>query len=305
MQYTARPNRTAKARVKAFMRKTLTLLVAAAVFGFVFFFAADYKKQAISTNRNFAVRDAVPALLDKPSAAAAPAPQLLYAPEIEGMQLVYAETFDSGLLDPSVWSAVYQQSVYNEELQVYHPDQVSVADGQLQLTASRTAQGGYVSGKVDTKDKLELVYGRVDVRMRLCDGAGLFPAIWLLHADAATNTYVEIDIMENIGQEPETVYGVLHMNTEAGRVRDYASFTVHDPLEFHVYTVQWTADSIVWSVDGEEYFRFDASVPAVPMHLIINLAVGGTWAGAPDEGTAFPAHVQVDCVRVYAPEAER
>ncbi len=285
--------------VKRFSRKMLTMAAAAAVFGFVFVAIIDYRiwlndYYSLDFEQADVVSSAQPPLFSGLD------PTASDGVGTENKNLVFEDTFDGDTLDLTVWNAVNQYWTENGEAQKYLQNQVDVSYGSLNLTAVRNSNGGYESGKVDTKGKLELVYGKVEVSMRLCEGKGLFPAIWLLYQDPETNTYVEIDIMENLGHESETVFGVLHMTTNEGYTYDYSTFYVENPLGFHLYSVEWTESYIVWYVDGNEYLRVVASIPPVPLHLIINLAVGGDWPGEPDCSTVFPTNVEVDYVKFYS-----
>lgn len=220
------------------------------------------------------------------------------------LTLVYADEFDGDELNQSVWNKVQQTAAANGELQRYQAKAVTVADGALVLTAwPDGANGGYVSGWVDTLEKLELSYGRVEIRMKLCEGKGLFPAVWLMHKSDGDGRYLEIDIMENLSEYPNTIYGVLHMEAPGEKSgHGSTNIQIEDPLEYHVYAVNWNKNGISWSIDGEEYLYLQRDISPHELYLILNLAVGGNWPGSPDDTTPFPASVYVDYIRVYSLE---
>ncbi len=195
---------------------------------------------------------------------------------------------------------------------------------------SVTADRHYTSARLRTLDKGDWTYGRIEVRATLPGGQGVWPAIWMLPSRDTYGQWPvngEIDIMEAInlgGDAPASVYGSLHRGGKHRRlVSDSAEyvFSGASPREgFHTYALEWSDAEIRWYVDGTKY----ASVPATdwlvagvgpggdtrvlrdgppfdqPFHLLLNVAVGGTWPGSPDAATPFPADMVVDYVRVYA-----
>jgi beta-glucanase (GH16 family) len=171
----------------------------------------------------------------------------------------------------------------------------------------------YTSARLITWNRAEFEFGRVEARLRLPYGQGMWPAFWMLGTDLAEVGWPqsgEIDIMENIGREPTTAHGTVHgpgysSGEGIGAGYDLPAGTVSD--DFHVYAVEWTPGQIRWLVDGVNYFTATSdSIPAGtewvynhPFFLILNLAVGGNWPGAPDETTTLPQTMYVDYVRVY------
>jgi beta-glucanase (GH16 family) len=142
----------------------------------------------------------------------------------------------------------------------------------------------------------------------------MWSAFWLLGSDIQRVSWPacgEIDIMENLGREPAIVHGTLHGPGYSGAEGPTAAQTLPAGRayadDFHIFAIEWTAAAIAFEVDGEVYVtRTPASLPAgkawvfdKPFFLLINLAVGGTWPGAPDATTVFPATMRVDYVRVY------
>jgi beta-glucanase (GH16 family) len=151
----------------------------------------------------------------------------------------------------------------------------------------------YISGLITTQPSFAQTYGYFEMRARLPRGKGVWPAFWLLPADLSWPP--EIDVMESIG-DPSKVYATLHskvVKAEGAEVRI-------TPDEFHTFSVSWDRDQVIWFIDGREVKR--EPTPAdmhKPMYMLANVALGGGWAGAPDQTTPFPARMQIDYIRAY------
>ena len=209
----------------------------------------------------------------------------------------------------------------NHELQYYTaaPRNAQLdGTGQLIITAEKSATAGpcwngaacaYTSARLLTKGKQTYTYGKVEARIKFPGGAGIWPAFWSLGEGAAWPNAGEIDIMEFVGKTPNSVYGTAHGPGYSGaqgigKARDTATGW---PNDFHVYTVIKRPNEIIWQVDGVEFHRLTpASLPTGASwvfersyFIILNLAVGGDWPGAPDANTVFPAQMTVDWVRIY------
>jgi beta-glucanase (GH16 family) len=186
----------------------------------------------------------------------------------------------------------------------------------------------YSSARLRTKDKFDFTYGRVEVRAKLAGGQGMWPAIWMLPTDWAYGGWPssgEIDIVEgvNLGLWGNEVHGTLHYGLPWPQWENHGQtlYMSENPSDdFHVYAVEWEADEIRWYVDGVHYQTqqssgwynyiwqgqdngFGVATPRAPFdqrfHLIMNLAVGGDWPGAPDTGWPEDREMLVDYVRVY------
>lgn len=193
--------------------------------------------------------------------------------------------------------------------------------GMLVITAEKATNPGpcwngkpceYTSARIHSNNKVSFTYGKVEARMKLPTGKGIWPAFWTLGTDIATNPWPasgEIDIMEFVPQTPNSTYGTLHGPGYSGaqgigKPVDLGAPVVND---FHTYTIIKRPNEIVWYVDGKEYHRLTpAQLPAggtwvfeKPFFVILNLAVGGDWPGAPDATTPLPAQMKVDWVRIY------
>ncbi len=241
----------------------------------------------------------------------------------KGWQLVWADEFDSVVLDRHKWNFEIGTGVNgwgNNELQ-YYTDRAKnafIQDGRLVIEARRENYAGqeYTSARMTTKNKGDWLYGKFEIRARLPRGKGLWPAIWMLPTDWAYGGWPksgEIDIMENLGDDTRTVYGTLHYgndwpdNSHTGK--SYFISAGKDFYDdFHLFSIEWDPKEIRWRVDGVLYqtqsrwFTPAAGYPAPfdkRFHLLLNVAVGGNWPGNPDGGTSFPQRMYIDYVRVY------
>ncbi len=245
------------------------------------------------------------------------------------LTLVWSDEFDAAQLDPESW--FFEEgdgSQYgipgwgNNELQWYLPNSAQLENGNLVITARNEVSNGrnYTSARINTRDRFAFRYGRIEARMRLPGGQGIWPAFWLLPQDEVYGTWAasgEIDIMEaiNLGASGgNTVHGTLHYggvwpnNVSTGSGYEVATDATTD---FHVYALEWDASEMRWYVDGILYaMQNNWSTTAAPFpapfderfYILLNVAVGGNWPGAPDASTVFPVTVEVDYVRVYSGE---
>ena len=227
--------------------------------------------------------------------------------------------------DPSKWGFDVGGSGWgNHELEYYtaRPANATLdGNGHLAITARRETYSGhgvtrsYTSARLKTEGLFSVAYGRIDASIKIPAGRGLWPAFWALGEDVESAGWPasgEIDVMESLGDNPFTAYGSIH-GPQAGRTGGYGIVApFHSPTSlaagFHDYGVQWSANSIVFSVDGRPYAtrtpgqleRAQQWAFNKPFFLLLNLAVGGDWPGAPSAATQFPATMLVDWVRVYS-----
>lgn len=186
-------------------------------------------------------------------------------------------------------------------------------NGKLRITAREEAYGdnAYTSGRIKTQGKFQTGYGRVEARIKTPAGQGLWPAFWMLGTDfedVGWPSCGEIDILEVVAHDPDTVYGTVHGPGYSGgsSVGGDTTLDVGADEDFHVYRVDVEPEHLTWYVDDEPFFELGpGDVSGMPwvfdgeFFLLLNLAVGGTWPGNPDETTEFPATMYVDWVRVY------
>lgn len=215
-------------------------------------------------------------------------------------ELVWADEFDGTSLDPARWFVENAFLVKNNELQYYAPDDVIVAGGRVTLRSQRRNYAGkqYTSGLIDTHGRFSFRYGRVEGRMRIPRGKGIWPAFWMLPEDGRWPP--EIDIMESIGV-PSTVYLTHHYGNSCTQLASFGStYTGPDySNQFSTFAVEWTPGRIDWYIDGVLRRSTTTLVPDVPMYIILNTAVGGDFPGNPDGTTVFPQFFDIDYVRVY------
>ncbi len=234
-------------------------------------------------------------------------------------QLVMQDEFDTpGAPDPGIWNydiGTGQNGWGNNELQFYtdRSQNVTVQNGYLIITANKESYNGssYTSARLLTKGKFELTYGRVEARMRLPWGQGLWPAFWMLGADIDAVTWPgcgEIDIMEVRGQDPTILVGSVHGPGYSGGEAVSKSYELQNDrfdTGFHVFGIEWGPTYINYYVDNVLYNQITpADVPGTwvfnkPFFILINVAVGGNFVGAPSAETVFPQTMLVDYVRVY------
>ncbi|MBX9243759.1 family 16 glycosylhydrolase [Actinotalea ferrariae] len=218
--------------------------------------------------------------------------------------------------NPAVWN--HETGAHgwgNAELQNYTTSRANSAlDGQgnLVITARREANGSYTSARMTTQDKFEPRYGRIEARIQIPRGQGIWPAFWMLGGNFPQTPWPssgEIDIMENVGYEPHRVHGTVHGPGYSGGAG--ISGTYQHPQgwsfadTFHTFAIDWKPGVITWFVDGQQYHQVTrASVGAnawvfdQAYFLILNVAVGGQWPGYPDGSTQFPQQMKVDYIRV-------
>ena len=218
--------------------------------------------------------------------------------------------------DPSKWVLDLGGGGWgNQELEVYTDSRSnSYLDGQgnLVMQALQPSTGQFTSARLKTEGKFSMQFGRVEARIKIPYGQGIWPAFWMLGNDFASGWpgCGEIDIMENIGREPGAVHGTLHgpgySGADAiGKAFNLASGRFTD--DYHVYAVEWSAARIDFFVDENNYLTVTpASLPSGakwvyshPFYIILNVAVGGSWPGNPDATSVFPQKMLVDYVRVY------
>ena len=250
-----------------------------------------------------------------------------YDYDYEGLtyELAWSDEFDyEGLPDDTKWNYDVGGSGWgNRELQYYTPDKNAyVEDGNLVIESRKEEyQGtGYTSARMITKGKGDWLYGKIEVRAKLPEGRGTWPAIWMLPTDWVYGNWPasgEIDIMEHVGYDMNRVHASVHTQSYYHKINTQKSeskYVEGVSEDFHVYMVEWLPDKIMAYIDGEKYFTFEP-VKYKPnptykewpfdqrMHLLLNIAVGGDWGGVKGvDEEIFPRQMLVDYVRVYQSE---
>lgn len=250
-------------------------------------------------------------------------------PNIEppvGYYLVWHDEFDGDELDAASWAQEYHRPGWvNNELQTYVQDgeNIFVEDGDLviQPMTGENDRGNafYTSGRINTYHLHAFEYGRVEARIRVPEGQGFLPAFWMMSDDESYGTWPksgEIDIMEILGSDTDTLYGTLHYGNPHMQNQGIYDLPSGDfSSEYHVFAVEWEPGEIRWYCDDTCYYStsywysaMDGQEPNAypapfdqPFYIILNVAVGGNWPGDPDETTPFDerAQMRVDYVRVF------
>ncbi len=237
-------------------------------------------------------------------------------PDLPGWDLVMNDEFDGTSLNTSLWTALDRRDSFNNELQYYHPNQVAVTGGNLELTAIDVPRQGkaYQSGLITSN----ALYGpgRFEARIWLPTSQGMWPAFWLNANNTQWPTAGEIDIMENRGSQPLLTSSAYHWQTDpnqpccGGHQYVYDEYTATEngqPVNFHAgfhtYAMEWEETQLRFYVDGNLHYTVNenASRPIfeTPKNIILNVAVGGTFGGDPDGTTIWPQTMQVDYVRYW------
>lgn len=235
-----------------------------------------------------------------------------------GMNLVWSEEFNGKLLNPVAWTHETGGTGWgNNELQNYTTSEKNsfLSGGYLIIEARKEQSGsnGYTSARIISKDKKTFTYGRLDIRAKMPQGRGIWPALWMLGNNISQVSWPacgEIDIMEYLGHETNKVYGTLHWgpkwDNHIYKGGNTLLSTGHFYDQFHVFSLSWTPDKLTILLDDTPYFslRKDEITGGEfpfdkPHFFIMNVAVGGNWPGNPDNSTQFPQRMIVDYIRVY------
>jgi beta-glucanase (GH16 family) len=243
--------------------------------------------------------------------------------------LVWSDEFNGAAgarPDAAKWNADVGTG-QNGELEYYTNNTNAAMDGSgsLVLEARRETTPGsacpggtcqYTSARINTGNKFQFAYGRVEARIKVPKGNGFWPAFWMMGSDFLTGRpwpyNGEVDIMEILGKDVKTAYSTIHAPAYNGGNGIGSPYTLAGnadfSADFHVWAASWDSKGIVFSLDGQTVFTIDKAqveqtrgpwVYDHPFYLILNLAVGGDWPGPPDATTPFPSKMLVDYVRVY------
>ena len=240
--------------------------------------------------------------------------------DADAMELIYCDEFDSGDgdIDHNKWEReVHEAGWTNEEAQSY-TDRIAnsyIEDGKLVIKAMKETYGNgeYTSARLISKESF--LYGRFDIKAKLPIGKGTWPAIWMMPADSLYGEWPksgEIDIMENVGKEPEWIHGSLHSEKYNFRNGNQVTKRVSIPTnysEYHTYSVIWTPEYIEFLVDEVPYLKHSYDEVAEPSrweaypydkhyNILLNLAIGGNWGGEIDN-SIMPVYFYMDSIKVY------
>lgn len=241
-----------------------------------------------------------------------------------GYKLEWEDDFNGTELDRDSWNVeLHEPGWVNAELQEYvdSTDNIYVKDGNLVIQAIKDGDQ-YTSGRINTQNKHDYQYGRFEARAKVPSGKGFLPAFWMMPTDESHYGQWpkcgEIDVMEVHGSQTDKTYSTLHFgepHTQKQGTYTLPTGEADFAEDFHVYACEWDPDEFRFYVDGKLFYTVndwftkkagfgETAYPAPydqPFYMILNLAVGGSWVGYPDENTEFGENAQlvVDYVRVY------
>ena len=238
--------------------------------------------------------------------------------------LIWSDEFEGDKLDKTKWNRqVEKAGKFNEEWQRYTKSKKNayVENNQLVIKAiqkgKKHGHDQYTSARLNTAGKFTFKYGKVAARIKLPKTKGIWPAFWMLGANINENggdtpwpQCGEIDILELYGsKDPAVVEANIHFSDQYGAHDQMGSKSFELEKEtfaddFHVFELEWTKEKVTWLVDGKEYASFPIKGKEFSMFhkeffFLLNIAVGGTYAGRPDEESEFPEYMYVDWIRVY------
>jgi len=239
-----------------------------------------------------------------------------------GWQLVWSDEFEGSAgapPDPRFWTPEGGGDGWGNEQLEFNTDRPENAaldgSGHLVITARRELYQGasYTSARLITRGLVEVSQGRVEARLKMPVGSGMWPAFWMLGASFPETSWPacgEIDVVEYRGQEPGIANAALHgPGYSGGQAIDDSTAVAGGGLnrDFHIFAVEWSADEIVWLVDEYPYHRVTReTLPPLttwvfdqPFFLLLNLAVGGSYVGPVGADTVFPQAFVADYVRAY------
>ena len=241
-----------------------------------------------------------------------------------GWKLVWQDEFDGDSINPDNWNfQVVKAGRFNEEWQRYTNSSRNayIEDNCLVIKAIHESEkhgiNQYTSARLHTANKQSWMYGKIAARIKLPEGEGIWPAFWMLGANIDENggdtpwpQSGEIDILELYGSKDDAVVEAnAHYANTAGEhdMMGAKAFKLKNGKfadDFHVFELEWDARKLVWLVDGVSYAEMlipSGKFPAFhkEFFILLNIAVGGTHAGRPDQTTKFPQTMLVDWVRVY------
>jgi beta-glucanase (GH16 family) len=222
--------------------------------------------------------------------------------------LYWSDEFNGSVVDTDNWNVDTGNPAVNNEKEYYKAANAIVTGGNLVITAKKEPAGGfpYTSAQINSKGKIDGRYGRIEARIKLPMGVGLWAAFRCMGADNSTVPWPacgEIDIMEHINAD-NIIYGTMHWDVN-GHVQ-FGNTAITTPDQYHVYAIEWDVHSIRWYVDNNLYVTGNidnninhTEVFHLPFFIILNMAVAGDFPGITVNENKLPARMYVDYVRVY------
>lgn len=235
----------------------------------------------------------------------------LFSQSIKGYKLVWQDNFKGNSLDTASWSNQDAKPGWvNNELQRYTKgENLEVKNGKLFIEA-RNINDEYTSGRIDTKGKRTFTYGIFEIKAKLPEGVGTWPALWMLGENDEEEGWPacgELDIMEHVGKQPGFIHSSIHDPAGYGATPYTGVMEIKHPYsKYHIYSMEWTKDFITFYVDGKNVYHYQPEMKTIknwpfdkPFFLIFNLAIGGNMGGQTVDAKCFPTEMVVDWVKVY------
>ncbi|MEO6455493.1 MAG: glycoside hydrolase family 16 protein, partial [Ginsengibacter sp.] len=239
-----------------------------------------------------------------------PSNPVVTIPAPDTFKLAWADEFDGIGVNSTNWNFETGGAGWgNNEKEYYQAANATVENGKLIIAARKenVSTNNYTSARMTTYGKHEFTYGKIEARIMIPIGQGLWPAFWLLGSNINSLSWPacgETDIMEHINTD-NLFYGTLHWDNNG-----YTSYgdktTTTLPADYHIYAIEWDSSAIRWYLDGVKYNEANIlnNINGTeefhkPFFIILNLAVGGNWPGQTIDDSKFPASMFVDYVRVY------
>lgn len=240
---------------------------------------------------------------------------------LTGYELTFRDEFNDDSIDEQKWdtSLFSPDTVIFDQLQYYvdvldpeetNPSPFSFDGDNLHISATSTTEEqrpnaneqAYLSGILTTRDRFSMRYGYIEARVNLPEGRGIWPALWMLGANN-DGRMPELYIFEYDGAKPDSAFHNYNYVDEDGNLRSPPQQEVQLAglsEGFHTFGLRWTPSELMFYVDGQPSWRIiGEDLPDEDMYLVLNLAMGGLWTGAPDGTTPDPAVLEVDYIRVY------
>ena len=222
--------------------------------------------------------------------------------------LIFDEEFDGTSLNTGSWNFDLGDGCPNlcqwgnQEGQIYTDSNHKFIDGTLVITVDT----GPSSTRINTKSKKEFGYSRVEAMIKLpTGGSGLWPAFWMLGSQGGWPDNGEIDIMEYVSRQPNTIHNALHTRSSHGATENHKQTYVQDPENWHLYAIEWSSRQIDFFIDDTKTYTYKPNVQTTEnwpfnkaFYLVLNVAVGGTFGGSIDN-SIYPSEMHVDYIKVY------
>lgn len=252
---------------------------------------------------------------------------------VEDWQLVWSDEFNSSEIDQNNWTFEIGNGADkgipgwgNNELEYYtdSSENAYIENGSLIIQALEEEKTftvnnteyttGYTSARMITEGKVSTTYGRIEASVKVPSDQGIWSAFWMLGQNIATVGWPqcgEIDILEYIGSNVSEIHGTVHGAVTAGAgINGHVDLGIDLSQDYHVYAIEWDEDEVEFYLDDVLYHIVNKDETAYEYgpeewvydhehYLILNLAVGGNWPGAPDASTVFPNQMAVDYIRIY------